>query len=103
SASPGSVTGKTSTPTVQTAGTAFNVTVNAVDANWNLVSNATDTVAITLSDSNAVPPASAALAGGTQSFNVVFKTAGAQTVTGTDTSDGSKAANTSSGISVNAG
>src|SRR5207244_3410991 len=38
-AAPGSATGKTGTPTAQTAGTAFNVTVNAVDANWNLVSS----------------------------------------------------------------
>src|SRR5207253_6373294 len=32
SAVPGSVTGKTGTPTARTAGTAFNVTVNAADA-----------------------------------------------------------------------
>jgi hypothetical protein len=33
-AAPGSATGKTGTPVAQTAGTSFNVTVNAVDANW---------------------------------------------------------------------
>src|SRR6202043_3641235 len=42
-ASPGSATGKTGAPTAQTAGTAFSVTVNAVDANWNPVGS-TDTV-----------------------------------------------------------
>src|SRR5437667_10542795 len=36
-AAPGTTTGKTGTPTTQTAGAAFNVTVNAVDANWNLI------------------------------------------------------------------
>ena len=35
-AAPGTATGKTGTPSAQTAGGAFNVTVNAVDANWNL-------------------------------------------------------------------
>ncbi len=40
-------------PTAQTAGTSFNVTVNAVDANWNPVS-ATDTVALSTSDANAI-------------------------------------------------
>src|SRR5256886_7434461 len=36
-AAPGTGSGKTGTPTAQTAGTAFTVTVNAVDANWYLV------------------------------------------------------------------
>src|SRR5207247_1324838 len=55
-AAPGSATGKTGSPTSQSAATAFNVTVNAVDANWNLVNTATDTVGLTSSDSNAVLP-----------------------------------------------
>src|SRR5262249_55955520 len=68
-AAPGSATGKTGTPNAQTAGTAFNVTVNSVDANWNLIST-NDTVAITSSDANAVLPASAALVSGTKAFSV---------------------------------
>ena len=47
----------------------MNVTVNAVDANWNLVNTASDTVGITSSDANAALPANAALSGGTQSFS----------------------------------
>ena len=86
----------------QTAGTAFNVTVNAVDANWN-VSAATDTVAITSSDANAALPANAALVAGTQTFSVTLKTAGSRTVTATDITDGAKTANTSPAITVNAG
>src|SRR5204863_10057657 len=46
-ASPGSATGKSGTPTAQSASAPFNVTVNAVDANWNLFTNTTDNVAIT--------------------------------------------------------
>src|SRR5439155_12923639 len=57
-AAPGTATGKTGTPSAQTAGTAFTVTVNAVDANWNLVSS-THTVGITSSDTNAVLPGNA--------------------------------------------
>src|SRR5258708_6076430 len=38
-AAPGTGTGKTgAAPTAQAAGVAFNVTVNSVDANWNVVS-----------------------------------------------------------------
>src|SRR6185436_9613671 len=48
-AAPGSATGKTGTPTAQSSGTAFNVTVNAVDANWNVASS-THTVGITTTD-----------------------------------------------------
>src|SRR6185436_552517 len=48
-AAPGSATGKTGTPTAQSSGAAFNVTVNAVDANWNVASS-THTVGITTTD-----------------------------------------------------
>ena len=54
-ANPGSASGKTGSPSAQTAGSSFNVTVNAVDANWNVV-NTNDTVHITSSDANAVLP-----------------------------------------------
>src|SRR5262249_38943842 len=66
-APPGSATGKTGTPSAETAATAFNITVNAVDANWNVVST-NDTVGIASSDSNAVLPSSAALVAGTKTF-----------------------------------
>src|SRR5262249_3029431 len=102
SASPGSATGKTGAPTAQTASAAFTVTVNAVDANWNLVTNVSDTVGITSSDSNAVLPSNAALSSGTRSFSVTLKTQGTNTATATDASDGSKTANTSAPIAVNA-
>src|SRR5205085_11464670 len=75
SATPGTATGKTGTPTAQSAGTAFNVTVNAVDANWNVVTNIVDTVGITSSDNNATLPSNAALVSGTQSFSVTLNTA----------------------------
>src|SRR5213594_1256683 len=79
-AAAGSSSGKTGTAASQTAGTAFNVTVNAVDANWNLLTNVADTASISSSDTNATLPASAALAGGTKTFSVTLKTAGSVTV-----------------------
>ena len=54
----------------------MSVTVNAVDANWNLVTSATPMVAITSSDANATLPANAALVAGTRTFSVTLKTAG---------------------------
>src|SRR5205823_4521356 len=101
-AAPGSATGKTGTPAAQITGTAFNVTVNAVDANWNLVSN-TDTVGITTTDANDTHPANAALTAPTQRSSDLFKTAGTRTITATDITDGSKTANTSPSITANAG
>ena len=102
-AAPGTASGKTGTPTGQAAGTAFSVTVNAVDANWNLVSNVTDTVGLSSSDNNATLPASSSLVSGKATLNVTFKTAGNKTLTATDQDDGSKLANTTPSIAVSAG
>src|SRR5207237_71545 len=102
SADPGSATGKTGTPSAQTAGSSFSVTVNAVDANWNVVSN-TDTVGITSSNAHPTLPANAGLVAGTKNFTVTLNTAAASTVTATDITDGTKTANTSPSTTVNAG
>ncbi len=93
--------GKTGTPTAQTAGMAFNVTINAVDANWNLVNTVTDTVGITSSDVNAVLPANAALVNGTRTSSVTFRTAGYRTVIVSDWTDNTKTSNTSPDVLVN--
>src|SRR5258708_6017298 len=82
-------------PLAQTAGSAFSVTANAVDANWNLVTNVSDLIGITASDANAVLPPSMALVSGTKTFSVTLKTSGPRTLTASDLSDGSKTANTS--------
>jgi hypothetical protein len=99
-AAPGTPAGKTGTPTAQTVGTAFNVTVNAVDGNWNVVST-NHTVGITSSDSRATLPSNAALVGGTATFSVTLNTAGTATVTATDITDGTKPAHTSPSTTVN--
>src|SRR5581483_212889 len=102
-AAPGTSTGKTGTPTAQTAGTAFTITVNAVDANWNLINTVTDTAGIGLSDTNATAPGAAALVAGTKTFSVTPKTAGSLTVTASDSTDGTKNPGVSSSVTVNAG
>ncbi len=99
-AAPGTATGKTGTPGNQTKGTNFNVTVNAVDANWNGVNTVTDTVGITSTDGAATLPPNAALVAGTKTFAVTLNTLGSFTVTATDVTDGSKTANTTPAITV---
>src|SRR5207247_7027939 len=54
-AASGTATGRTGAPLDQTAGTAVanGIIVNAVDANWNMVSSSTANVTLTTTDSNA--------------------------------------------------
>src|SRR5207302_608696 len=112
-AAPGTATGKTAaTPTAQTAGTAIasGIVVNAVDANWNVVSSATTNVTITSTDSNAAiaddngaTPGNLSLVAGTRTLSsFTFKTAGTPTVTATD-AGAVLAASTSANVTVNAG
>src|SRR5439155_2729798 len=102
-AAPGTISGKTGTPTATTAGTAFSVTVRAVDAGWNLINSASDIVNVSSTDSNAGLPANTALVSGTRTLSVTLKTAGTPTLTVSDIDDPSKSSNTSPSITVNAG
>ena len=98
-AAPGSPTGRTGTPSAQTAHAAFTVTVIATDAHWNPVAS-THTVAITSSDAAAVLPPSAALVAGSRAFSVTPETGGPTTVTATDVTDGTKTPGISTSIPV---
>src|SRR5436309_6317292 len=101
-AAPGTGSGKTGTPNAQTAGTAFTVTVNAVDANWYLVNSVSDTVGITSSDGSASLPGNAALSSGTMTFSVTLNTAGTKTVTASDITNTGMTADTSPSTTVSA-
>ena len=102
-AAPGTASGKTGTPTAQTAGSTFNVTVNAVDANWNPVTS-TDTVAHHLHrPQRDAARANTALVAGTKTLSVTAKTAGSATFTSTDITNGAMTANTSPSTTINAG
>jgi hypothetical protein len=99
---PGSSTGKSGTPNNQTAGTAFTVTVNSVDSNWNKVTTSNPTVSITTSDLYDSEPANAQLVNGTSTFNVTPKTAGILTITASDVG-GVLTSNVSPDITVGVG
>lgn len=87
SAAPGTPTGKIGTPRDRIINRAFNVTVNAVDANWNLVNTVYDNVGITTTDVTANLPADALLVDGTNTFAVTLNTVGTFTVTATNLVD----------------
>lgn len=100
-AAPGTPSGKTGTPDVQHVGVPFDVTVNAVDNNWSLISSISDTIHITSSDTapnGALLPNDAALAGGTGTFSVILQDTGTFTVTAADLTDTNKVPVTSSSI-----
>lgn len=85
-----------------TAGTPFNVTVSALDASNNVVTNYSGTVHFTSSDGQAVLPPDSPLTHGTGTFSVTFKTHGNQTITATDTA-GRLTAGTSNSSNVSPG
>ena len=97
-ADPGSVTGKTGTPAGQFTNQSFVVTVNAVDANWNLAPyNSDHTIHITSNDGLALLPADADLTGGTATFTLTLNTVvvNLATVTASDVTKPAITANTS--------
>ncbi|MFO1476523.1 MAG: hypothetical protein U1F98_07720 [Verrucomicrobiota bacterium] len=92
---PGTVSGKTGTPTPISLndGGFLNVTVNACDSSWNIISSISDRIHLTSDDPYSIVPNDASLAGGTITFGVSgtttpvsFGSAGSWTVTATDTS-----------------
>lgn len=99
-AAPGTLSGKTGTPTPQQVGVPFDVTVNAVDSQWYLINTATDTVHIDSANAGAGLPADAALFAGTGTWTLSFGTAGTATVIASDVSDPTKTSGTSSSTTV---
>jgi polygalacturonase len=95
----GSVTG---TPAAQTVGAPFNVVVNAVNANGELVTAASPTVNFTSTDGAASLPANGTttLVNGTATVSVTFNSGGSQTLTLSDQANVLTAA-TSSAVTVN--
>ena len=99
-AAPGTATGKTGTPTAQQVGVPFDITVNAVDNRWFLISS-TDTIHITSSNGTATLPSDAALINGSGTFSVTLNATGNFTITASDVSDATKLSNTSASVTVN--
>jgi hypothetical protein len=71
-------------PTTQ-SGTAFDLTVTALDAGNNVAKSYTGTVHFTSTDSHAVLPVNSTFTSGTGSFSATLETVGSQTITTTDT------------------
>src|SRR5205085_8419517 len=72
-------------PSSATAGSAFSFTVTAQDQFNNTATGYAGTVHFTSSDGQAVLPSNSTLTSGTGMFSATLKTAGAQTLTATDT------------------
>jgi Galactose oxidase, central domain len=72
-------------PASVNAGTAFNLTVTALDASNNVVTGYSGTVHFTSTDAQAMLPANSALTNGAATLSATLKSAGGQTITGTDT------------------
>jgi hypothetical protein len=88
-------------PSSATAGTAFNFTVRALDAFDNVVTGYSGIVHFSSTDVLATLPANATLSNGSGTFSASLRTAGAQTITATDTAD-SSITGTSNTITVGA-
>jgi hypothetical protein len=103
---PGTATGKTGTPTpVSFAdGGIENVTVNAVDATYHIISGVTDTISLSSTDDGGVSPLNVAMVNGTASFTgssgYAFGDQGTFTITATDVTNGTISAGTSSSVVV---
>ncbi|HEV3084524.1 MAG TPA: FG-GAP-like repeat-containing protein, partial [Gemmataceae bacterium] len=74
-----------SVPSNSMAGSAFDLTVTAIDTFGNTATNYTGTVHFTSSDGNASLPADSTLTNGIGSFSATLTTAGNQTIRATDT------------------
>lgn len=86
-AAPGTGSGKSGSPTAQTEGVPFTVTVRACDDQWTTVTSITDVVELSASDASATLPASVALVAGQQSFTVTFNAGGTFQILAHDQSD----------------
>jgi hypothetical protein len=96
----GTTTGKSGTPTNQTAGTPFTVTVRAVDQYWNLVSGVNDRIALSSTDLYAWMPTDTVLINGQVLIPTRLHKSGLQTITARDSDNVSIQANTSSQVLV---
>ncbi|HUJ12239.1 MAG TPA: autotransporter-associated beta strand repeat-containing protein [Thermoanaerobaculia bacterium] len=88
-------------PASTTAGSAFNFTVTALDGSNNVATGYSGTVHFTSTDGAATLPANTTLTSGTGTFPATLRTAGAQTISATDTVNAT-ISGTSNSIMVNA-
>jgi hypothetical protein len=99
----GTTSGKSGTPTNQTAGNPFTITVRAVDQWWNLVSGVNDQIALSSTDAFAWMPTDTVLINGQCLIPVRLHKSGSQTITARDSTDASIQPNTSSPVLISGG
>ena len=100
SARGGTATGKTGTPTTQSAGNPFTMTVRAVDQYWNLVSGVNDRIVLTSTDVFAWMPSDTVLVNGQCLIPTRLHKSGYQTITARDSTNALIQPNTSSQVLV---
>jgi hypothetical protein len=98
---PNTTTGKIGTPSPQTTGITFDLTINACDATWNIASTS-DTVTFTSDDGSAWLPSNTPLVNGTVTIvgNTYFGSSGTWTITATDVTTNAVSAGTSTPITI---
>ncbi|MEY2430007.1 MAG: hypothetical protein QOJ40_2892 [Verrucomicrobiota bacterium] len=100
---PNTVSGKTGTPnpvSLSANSGLVNVTINAVDSTWHVVTVSGDNIHLTTDDATAITPNDAALSNGTLQQTVQFNSQGSWTVTATDTTNTNIPAATSAAVTV---
>ena len=99
----GTADGKEGNPTPQQAGTAFTLTVRAVDNYWNLVNTVTDSIALGSSDAFAGMPAHTRFTGGQSILPVTLYRTGSQRIWASDITTPAMRPDTSSAVVVSGG
>jgi hypothetical protein len=79
-ATPGIAPGKTGSPSVQSAGETVTISIRAVDEYWNRIDDLTTPLALSATDSFAVLPETASVAGAIAEIPVTFRTASSHRV-----------------------
>ena len=97
----GSAPGKSGSPSAQFANVGYSVTVQALDAGYNLCSNSLDAVAVISSAPGDTLPAKTSLVHGSVTFALTNNTAGNITLTATNVAQGPVVAAGSSIVPVN--
>ncbi|MGH7730524.1 MAG: hypothetical protein ACRENJ_04660 [Candidatus Eiseniibacteriota bacterium] len=99
----GTPDGKEGNPTSQQAGTAFTLTVRAVDDYWNLVSGVTDSIALASTDQFAGMPARTRFTGGQALIPTTLYRTGPNRIWATDITNPAIRPDTSSTVTVTGG
>jgi len=99
----GTADGKEGTPSGQSAGAPFSLTVRAVDAFWNLVPGVNDSIALGSTDAFAGIPARTALANGQALLTARLYRSGSQRIWASDLTQPVARPDTSSAVTVTGG